>query len=330
MNQATRQAGIARRLLAGLAAIAFIVAAGTSVAWPTRPVRFVVTVTAGGSIDTIARAIAEELTRELGQPFVVENKPGANGNLAAEAVARAAPDGQTFLVTGGSTLNLNPHVYASVPFDPIKSFAPITLTARTNFILVAHPKVTAGTFAEFVALAKSTPGRLNYGSAGNGSLIHIATELFNGAAGVVTQHVPYKGIGPALNDLLAGQIDFMFDSATSVSHVKAGKLKAYAVVGPNRLAALPELPTLAELGVAGMEAASGWHGLFAPAATEQAILQKLNGAVVKILQSEAMKIRIAALGAEPAWSSREALAHQLANDLDRLGAVVRKTNARAQ
>ncbi|MFM9884757.1 MAG: Bug family tripartite tricarboxylate transporter substrate binding protein [Burkholderiales bacterium] len=333
MTRAARNARTTRtirRSVAGVALAIMAIASASALAQPTRPVRMIVTVSAGGSIDTIARALAEELTRDLGQSFVVENRPGANGNLAAEAVARAAPDGQTLLITGGSTLNLNPHVYASVPFDPIKSFAPISLTARTNFILVAHPGVGATDFREFVALAKAKPGRLNYGSAGNGSLIHIATELFNGAAGIVTQHVPYKGIGPALNDLVAGQIDFMFDSATSVSHVKAGKLRAYAVVGPNRLAALPELRTLAELGVPGMDAASGWHGLFAPAGTDAAIIHKINGTVVRILQTPSMKARIAALGAEPAWSTSEELARQLANDLDRLGAVVKKTNARAE
>ena len=332
MSRTARIAGVTLKIWQAVAAMAVAIASSVAVAqtWPTRPVRIVVTVTAGGSIDTIARAIAEELTRDLGQPFVVDNKPGANGNLAAEAVARALPDGQTFLITGGSTLNLNPHVYATVPFDPIKSFVPVTMTARTNFILVAQPNVGAGTFAEFIALAKAKPGRLNYGSAGNGSLIHIATELFNGAAGIATQHVPYKGIGPALNDLLAGQIDFMFDSATSVAHIKAGKLKAYAVVGPNRLATLPDLPTLAELGIAGMDAASGWHGLFAPAGTDARIVQQLNRVVVRILQTEAIKGRVAALGAEPAWSTSDALSRQLADDLDRLGAVVRKTNARAQ
>ena len=306
-----------------------VLVAGNVSAQSSRPVKIIVTVSAGGSIDTIARAIAEELTRELGQSFVVENRPGANGNLAAEAVARALPDGHTLLLTGGRTLNLNPHVYASVPFDPIKGFTPIALTARTNFILVAHPKVGANTYAEFVAIAKSKPNQLNYGSAGNGSLIHIATELFNSAAGVATQHVPYKGIGPALTDLLAGQIDFMFDSATAVGHIKAGKLRAFAVVGPDRLPALPHLPTLAEVGVTGMEAAAGWHGLFAPAGTDLAITQKLNALVVKILQTDAMKTRVAALGAEPAWSTREELARQLANDLDRLGRVVKRVNARA-
>jgi len=299
-------------------------------AWPAKAVRVVVTVSAGGSIDTIARAIAEELQRDLGQPFAVENRPGANGNLAAEHVARAAPDGYTLIVTGGSTLNLNPHVYASVPFDAVKSFAPITMTARTNFILTAHPKVAANSLAEFVAFAKANPGKLNYGSAGNGSLLHIAAELFNGEVGIQTQHVPYKGIGPALNDLLAGQIDFMFDSATGVAHVKSGKLKAYAVVGPNRLPALPDVKTLAELGVKNMEPAGGWHGLFAPAGTPAPIIQRLNALTVKILRTDAMQARVSSLGAEPAWSTPDELAARLASDLDRLGAVVKRIGVKAQ
>jgi tripartite-type tricarboxylate transporter receptor subunit TctC len=215
-----------RQILA-VAAVAAAALAATpaalaqSAAFPTKPITIIVSVSAGGSIDTIARTLAEELAKSLGQPVIVENRPGANGNLAAQAVARAAPDGYTLLATGGSTLNLNPHLYKQLPFDPLKSFVPITMTARTNLILVVHPKLKVDTVEAFVALAKSQPGKLNYGSAGNGSLLHIAGELFNDAAGVDTNHVPYKGLAPAVNDLLAGQIDFMFGSATTVPPIEA-------------------------------------------------------------------------------------------------------------
>jgi tripartite-type tricarboxylate transporter receptor subunit TctC len=314
-------------LLAPASLLGFSSHAGAQGGYPSKPITLVVSVSAGGSIDTIARSYAEALSQSLGQPVVVENRPGANGNIAAMAVARAAPDGYTLLATGGSTLNLNPFLYRSLPFDPVKSFVPIAMTARTNFILVVHPKLGVDTVEAFVALAKAQPGKLNYGSAGSGSLIQIATELFNTTAGVQTNHVPYKGLAPAVNDLLAGQIDFMFDSATTMAHIQSGKLKALAVVGPNRLPALPEIKTLAEHGIKGVEAASGWHGLFAPAGTPAEIVEKLNAALQPILASAAIKERIIALGAEPASSTSAELAKVLAEDLVRLEPIVKKTGA---
>ena len=313
--------------LATVAALTVPAAASAQAAYPSKPITIIVSVSAGGSIDTIARTIAEELAKSLGEPVIVENRPGANGNLAASAVARAAPDGYTLLATGGSTLNLNPHLYKQLPFDPLKSFVPITMTARTNLILVVHPKLKVDTVEAFVALAKTQPGKLNYGSAGNGSLLHIAGELFNDAAGVDTNHVPYKGLAPAVNDLLAGQIDFMFDSATTVPHIKAGKLKGLAVVGPNRLAALPDLKVLSAYGIKGVEVASGWHGLFAPAGTPPEIVARLNAEAVKVLAMPKVKERISALGAEPASSSSAELSKRLASDIERLGPIVKKTGA---
>ena len=318
-----------RRHILAAAALAVLAAAPAAAqpAYPAKPTTVIVTVSAGGSIDTIARTLAEELAKNLGQPVIVENRPGANGNLAASAVARAAPDGYTLLATGGSTLNLNPHLYKQLPFDPVKSFVPITMTARTNLILVVHPKLKVDTVEALVAAAKAQPGKLNYGSAGNGSLLHIAGELFNESAGIDTNHVPYKGIAPAVNDLLAGQIDFMFDSATAIPHIKAGKLKALAVVGPNRLAALPELKVLSAHGIKGMEVASGWHGLFAPAGTPPEIVARLNAEAVKVLAMPKIKERISALGAEPASSSPAELTKRLATDIDRLGPIVKRTGA---
>lgn len=320
-----------RRMLLGLLASTPLLAMrAVAQAYPAKPIHIVVSVTAGGSIDTIARSYGEALSQALGQSVVIENKPGANGNIAAAAVARAAPDGYTLLATGGSTLNLNPFLYASLPFDPVKSFTPVGLTARTNFILVVHPKLGVDTVDGFIALAKAKPKTLNYGSAGSGSLIQIASELFNTTVGIETNHVPYKGLAPAVNDLLAGQIDYMFDSATTMSHIQAGRLKALAVIGPNRLPALPEIKTLAEYGIQGVEAASGWHALFGPAGTPVEIVNKLNAALRPILASEAIKARIIALGAEPASSSPEQLGKMLANDLVRLEPIVRRTGAKLE
>ena len=319
---------INRRLLLGvLATSPFVSVRAWAQDYPAKPIQLIVSVSAGGSIDTIARAYGEALSERLGQPVVVENKPGANGNIAAATVARAKPDGYTLFATGGSTLNLNPFLYHELPFDPVKSFTPIALTARTNFILVVHPKLKVDTLDAFIALAKAKPKTLNYGSAGAGSLIQIASELFNSVVGIETNHVPYKGLAPAVNDLLAGQIDYMFDSATTMSHIQAGRLKALAVIGPNRLPALPEIKTLAELGVHGVEVASGWHGLFAPAGTPAEIVNKLNAALQPILTSTAMKDRVIALGAEPASSTPDELAKRLADDLVRLQPIVKATGA---
>jgi len=295
--------------------------------YPSKPIHIVVSVSAGGSIDTIARAIGEALSQSTGQPVVIENRPGANGNIAAASVARAAPDGYTLLATGGSTLNLNPFLYRELPFDPLKSFAPVTLTARTNFILVVNPKLGVDSVEAFVALAKAHPRMLNYGSAGSGSLIHIATELFNTTTGIETNHVPYKGLAPAVADLLAGQIDFMFDSATTMSHIQAGRLKALAVIGPNPLPALPQLKPLSAYGIKGVDVASGWHALFTPAGTPTEIIDRLNAALQPILASATLQERIISLGAEPAASTPDQLAKILANDLERLQPIVKRTGA---
>jgi tripartite-type tricarboxylate transporter receptor subunit TctC len=319
-----------RSFLGVLASTPLLATRAVAQAYPSKPIHIVVSVTAGGSIDTIARSYGEALSQAFGQPVVIENKPGANGNIAAIAVARAAPDGYTLLATGGSTLNLNPFLYASLPFDPMKSFTPVCLTARTNFILVVHPKLGVDTVDAFIALAKAKPKTLNYGSAGSGSLIQIASELFNMTVGIETNHVPYKGLAPAVNDLLAGQIDFMFDSATTMSHIQAGRLKALAVIGPNRLPALPEIKTLAEYGIQGVDVASGWHALFAPAGTPTEIVSKLNAALQPILASEAIKARIVSLGAEPASSTPEQLGKMLANDLVRLEPIVKRTGAKLE
>jgi tripartite-type tricarboxylate transporter receptor subunit TctC len=319
-----------RSVLALAASSALSTAARAEVPYPSKPIHVIVSVSAGGSIDTIARAYGEALSQALGQPVVIENKPGANGNIAAATVARAAPDGYTLLATGGSTLNLNPFLYSELPFDPLKSFAPITLTARTNFILVVQPKLGVDTLEEFITFAKAHPKTLNYGSAGSGSLIHIATELFDSTVGIEANHVPYKGLAPAVNDLLAGQIDFMFDSATTMPQIQAGKLLALAVIGPNPLPALPQLKPLSAYGITGVDVASGWHGLFAPAGTPPAIIDRLNAAVRPILDSAAIRERIVSLGAEPASCSPNELAKILANDLARLEPVVKRVGAKLE
>jgi tripartite-type tricarboxylate transporter receptor subunit TctC len=293
--------------------------------YPNGQVRLIVPTSPGGVTDTIARIVAQRLSESLNQTVIVDNRPGGNSTIGAQAVARSPADGLTLLVTSDATVTANPHL-SKLPYSA-KDFTPIIVLCRGTPMLVVNASVPAGNTKDLIALAKAQPGKLNYGSAGNGSLLHIAGELFNDAAGVDTNHVPYKGLAPAVNDLLAGQIDFMFDSATTVSHIKAGKLKALAVVGPNRLAALPDVKVLSAHGIKGVEVASGWHGLFAPAGTPPEIVAKLNAEALKVLAMPKVKERISALGAEPASSSSAELSKRLASDIERLGPIVKKTGA---
>lgn len=291
-------------------------------AWPAKPVTIVVTVPAGGSIDAVARAIANELSPALGQPVVVSNRGGAGGNIAADAVARSAPDGYTLLMGSSSTLTINPYIYRSMPFDPEKAFAPIAMPARINMILVTHPKSDASTLPQLVARIKANPGRLSYASSGTGALSHLAGELLATQLGAGLVHVPYKGIAPAANDLLAGQVDFMFDSASLVGQIKAGKVQALAVIGPNRLPILPNVATFRELGMPAIEAAGGFYVIAAPAGTPPAIVQRLNAEIVRIGKLPAVNDRIVAIGLEPASATPEALAAALRDEYRRLGPIV--------
>ncbi len=309
-----------------LSFIALLPAAVLAQSYPTKPVNLVVTVPAGGSIDAMARALAAELSPALGQPVVVTNRAGAGGNLAAEYVANSAADGYTLMITSSSTLVLNPFVYKSIPFDPVKSFEPIVIPARLNMILVAHPRTNASSVRELVAMLKAQSGKASYGSSGNGTLPHLAGVLFNNETGTEATHIPYKGIAPAVNDLLSGQIEYMFDSATTVPHIRAGKVRALAVIGPNRLPSLPEVATFKELGMPGMEAAGGWYGIFAPAGTPREIVQRLNQEVVRVLRQPNIRERLAAMGLESATSTPEELAAALRDDLRRFAPLVKQAN----
>lgn len=299
-------------------------------AFPSKPLNLVVTVPAGGSIDAMARAISAELSPALGQPVVVVNRAGAGGNIAAEYVAKSPADGYTLLITASSTFAINPYVYRNLPFDPVNSFAPIVMPARLNMILAVHPKLNVSSLNEFIARLRDQSGTLNYGSSGSGTLPHLAGELLDIQTGSRANHVPYKGIAPALNDLLAGQIDFMFDSASSIPHVNAGKVRALAVVGPGRLSSLPNVPTFRELGFPAMEAASGWYGIFAPAGTPTNVIHRLNTEIVRILRMPSVTERVAAMGLEAASSSPDELAAILKEDLRRMGPIVKQANVALQ
>ncbi len=266
--------------------------------YPDRPLRLIVPFPPGGTVDLIARIVAERIAPGLGQTVVVDNRAGAGGAIGADAVARAAPDGYTILQGTGSTHGTNPAVNKKLPYDPIKDFDPIVMIARTPYILVAHPAIAANTVRELVALAKAQPRKINFASYGSGSSNHLAAELFKAMAGIDLVHVPYKGTAPAVAAIVAGEVQVIFDVVgTSGQHIKAGKMKLLGVGSPQRSPVAPDAPTLAESGVTGFDAGT-FFGLFAPAGTPRAIVDRLNREVVKVLAMPAERERLVMLGQE--------------------------------
>jgi tripartite-type tricarboxylate transporter receptor subunit TctC len=287
----------AARLTALLCALA--AAAALAQPYPSKPIRMVVAFAPGGIADFAARSVAPRLAEALGVPVVVENRAGAGGIIGAELVAKSPPDGYTLLVTSISH-TINPSVMKSLPFDTQRDFAPVMLIADAPNILVLHPSMQASSLSELIDLAKKRPGQLNYASSGVGTSTHLCGELFKTMAGVELQHVPYKGGGPAVADLLGGQVQLMFATLPTVlEHVRAGKLRALGVTGAQRFSGAPDIPTLAEAGLAGYDV-SGWSGLFAPARTPRAAIDRLANETAKILSDPALKERFFAQGAEPA------------------------------
>ena len=316
------------RLLLAVGVAAHLLAPSPAQAFPDRQVTLICTVPAGGTIDTVARVLARGLSQSLGQNVIVENRSGAGGNIAAAHVAASPPDGHTLLITSSSTLTINPHIYRSLPFDPEKSFVPISVAAGFNLVLVVHPKLGVSNLPQFITLLRSQPGNTKYGSSGVGTLPHLAGEMFAARTGTQSNHIPYRGIAPALNDLLAGHIDYMFDAGTSVSHVKASKLAALAVVGPKRMSELPDVPTLKELGVNDMSSAAGWFGVLAPVGTPPAVIEHLSRDIAQVVQSEAKAIT--AISLDAISSSPEELAAMIKRERQTLGDVVKKANIPVQ
>ncbi len=315
---------------AALALFGAVVPAVGAQSFPARPVNLVVTVPAGGSIDATARILAADLSPALGQPVVVVNRPGAGGNLAGEAVARAAPDGHTLMICSSATLTINPHVYKTMPFDPIRSFDPIIMPARLNLILAVHPRHAVGSVQEFVSVLRAQPDKLGFSSSGNGSNPQLAGVLFGLQTGTRALHVPFSGIAPALNALLSGQVDFMFDSATSIPHVQAGKLRALAVIGPNRLPLLPAVPTLTEMGYGDMPIANGFYAVVATAGTPREVIRRLNAEMVRIMKQPSVMERIANMGLVNTTSTPEELVSAIRDDLQRLGPIIKAANITLQ
>ena len=306
-----------------LAAVLAAAASAQAQQWPSKPIRVIVNFPPGGAADQIARLVAPTLAEALGQPVVVENRPGANGNIGAEAVAKSPPDGYTLLMSSGGAFSVNPHLYTKLPFDPLKDLEPIAAAARILVFLVVKPDLPAKSVNEFVALARANPGKLSYGSPGSGSSPHIATAMFARAAGIQVTHVPYKGAAPALTDLLGGQLDFMFDPGIGLGQVRAGKLRLLAVGSPKRSPLFPDTPTVAESGIAGFDADS-WFGFYAPAGLPPDVAARLNREINRALQTPAVRDRIAAIGGEPVAMSAAEFAEVQRKDRERFGAVIRE------
>ncbi len=325
--QVARTRGWAAIVLTGAACMPGAGAQPVS-AYPAKPIRLIVALPAGGPTDILARLIAQPLAAKLGQPIVVDNRPGAGGNIGAELVARSPADGYTLFMGTSGPLAINASLYTHIGYDPLRDFAPIILAASAPFVIVANPGLAAGNVKELIALAKAKPGQLNFGSVpGNAS--HLATELFNHMAGIRMTLVPYKGAAQATTDVIAGQIQLSFASTPgSVQLLRAGKLKALAVTSAKRIAALPEVPAVAESGLAGYEA-SVWYGVVAPARTPREIIAKLNAEILTIMRERGNRDKIAASDFEPTVSTPGEFGDFIRAETAKWAKVVKASGARA-
>jgi tripartite-type tricarboxylate transporter receptor subunit TctC len=319
-----------RRMILGALLVGLIAPVATVQAqqWPSKPIKWVVPFAPGGTTDILARTVGEKLSTALGQPVVVENRPGAGGGVGADYVAKSAPDGYTIVGGTISTHAINASLYKSLPYDPVRDFAPITLIARLPNLLVVNPGVPAKNVAELVALLKANPGRYTFASSGNGTSQHLSGELFKSIAGVEMQHVPYKGSPPALQDVVAGQVTMTFDNITTAWPLaKAGNLRPLAVTTAQRSAVAPDVPTMQEAGLAGYEVGS-WQGVFAPAGTPPEIVRRLNAEIVRILRLPEVRDKLIGLGAEPVGNSPDEFAAMVKSEVAKWADVVKRSGAR--
>ncbi|MGE5616220.1 MAG: Bug family tripartite tricarboxylate transporter substrate binding protein [Bacillota bacterium] len=317
--------------LLALALASFVAAtAWAQDTYPSKPVRIIVPFPAGGVADLLPRLVAEKLTQKWGQPVLVENKAGASGNIGMGEGARAAPDGYTLVLAPTGNLTVNPTLFPNLPFDTHRDLTPVTLLAQSPNLLVVHPLVPARTFQQLIAYAKANPGKLNFASPGEGSGAHLAGELLNLEAGIKTTHVPYKGIAPAVNDLLAGNVQMMFAGiSTVIQHVKTGKLVALAIASPRRSPQLPDVPTIAESGLPGFDVTS-WYGIVVRAGTPQAIVQKIQRDMAEAVQSEDVKTKLAGLGLEPVGDTPAEFAAIIAAETKKWGDIVQRAGVKPQ
>ncbi|HSQ05312.1 MAG TPA: tripartite tricarboxylate transporter substrate binding protein, partial [Burkholderiales bacterium] len=296
--------------------------------YPNRAVRIIAPFPPGGGLDIVARALGQKLALELKQPVVIDNRAGADGMIGSEQVARAAPDGYTLLVSSTGPMVINPALNATMPYDTVKDFAPITLVVVQPMFLVVHPSLPAKSVKELIALAKARPGQLNYASGGVGNGAHLAGEIFRSLTSIDIVHIPYKGAAPAVVDLLAGQAHMMLNSVSVLlPHINAGKLRALAVGAPHRMALLPNVPTMKEAGVADFDASS-WYGFFAPAATPREIVARLNTEAVKILRSQEMRDYLEPQGAEPIGNTPEQFSAHIRAELAKWARAVKSAGVK--
>ena len=309
-------------------ALASFAALAQAQAWPSKPIKWVVPFAPGGTTDILARTVAEKLALALGQPVVIENKPGAGGGVGAEFTAKAAPDGYTIMGGTISTHAINASLYKNLPYDPVKDFVAITLIARVPNMLVINPAVPAKDVKELIALLKANPNKYSFASSGNGTSQHLSGELFKAMSGTDMQHIPYKGSPPALQDVMGGQVTMTFDNITTAWPLaKAGKLRALAVTTAKRSSIAPDVPTLAESGLPGFEVGS-WQGVFAPAGTPPEIVKRLNAEIVKVLNLPDVREKLSGLGAEIVADSPEEFSALVKSEVVKWADVVKKSGAR--
>lgn len=318
------------RFLRTAALLAGAVLAGASAVaqsgFPQQPIRMVVTFPPGGSTDAVVRMLVPRLNEKLGQQVVVDNRPGAGGNIGLAIVAKAPPDGHTLGVGAAGALSANSSLYAQMPFDPVKDFKPVTMLAAIPFVLIGHPSVQAKTQQELVALAKSQPGKLSIGHGGNGTAMHLSAALFAQMADVKMVEVPYKGSGPAALDVLAGNVPLaVVDLPSALQHIKAGKLTAFAVTSPQRLPQLPDVPTASEAGLSGYDS-TGWFGVVAPAGTPAPVINRLNAEITAALNDPAIQASMRNLGVEPAPTRPEAFEAYIRSETQKWAKVIRQAN----
>jgi tripartite-type tricarboxylate transporter receptor subunit TctC len=298
-------------------------------AWPAKPVHIIVPFAAGGVADALPRIVGQKLAEKWNQPVIIDNKVGASGNIGMAEGARAAPDGYTLVLAPTGNLTVNPSLF-KLTFDTAKDFAPVTVLATSPNVLVVHPSVPARTFAELIAYAKANPGKLNFASPGEGSGAHLAGELLDIEAGIQAQHIPYKGLAPAVNDLVGGQVQMMFAGiSTVIQHVKAGKLVAIAIASPHRSPQLPDVPTVAESGLPGFDVTS-WYGLVVRSGTPAAVIDKIQRDAAEALRDPEVRGKLAALGLEPMGNTPAQFAAMIASETGKWSDIVRKANIRPQ
>ena len=309
--------------LAALAAMGLPQAAQAQAAWPNKPIRLIVNFPAGGSPDVVARAVATPLAAALGQPVVVENRSGAGGIVGADAAAKSAPDGYTFLLSSGSAMAIVPLITPKMPFDPAKDLVPVAAGARLELFLVVRSDLPFTSYADFIKYAKANPGKLTYGTPGNGTSPHIAGEMLKSQAGIFSVHIPYRGSGAVLQDLLGGQVDYSFDPGIAFQHIRSGKLRLLAMGSAKRSPLYPATPTLGELGLTGFDTGTT-HGFWAPAGTPQPIIDRVNAEINKALQMPTVMDAIKALGADPTPMSPAAFGELIRSDLQRYSVIVKE------